>query len=254
MKWYAIALIILVTIGVGGCSSPKEIVRERTLMPDQVMAAVAERNRKINTLSGEGSITIESPEHSNRGGFDLNLRKPDSVRVELSGPFGIDVGTLMLSREKFVYYNSLDNKAVIGVPDGKTLGAMFNLTMNFDEILRAFTGEFVTSGDDSLIRFGVEQGEYVIRYQSGAEQKEYHIDGDTFVVTKYRLLDATGNPRIVAMASEVEDSEVAPMPMILRVVFPAERRSITIAYDDIHVNGSVNCFYMLPKQADIIYR
>lgn len=252
LKW------ILVVAGIAGilsCSAPKEIVRERTLSLEEVMRKVAQRNGGINTLRGEGSITIESPERSSHGGFELNLRKPDSVRVEFSGPFGIHFGTLMLARQEFIFYNSLDNKAVVGTPDGMTLNALFNIKMQFDEILPAFTGEFGTvSNGDTLTRFNVEEGMYVSVYQSGNQQKEYRIDGDTFIVMSYRVLGEDGRPLVTAIASQVEETGETAMPMLLRVIFPAERRSITIAYDDVGVNDAVDCFFALPKQADVIYR
>ncbi len=255
MRWLHGACIVAAVLGIGSCSSPKEVTRERTLSSEQVMAMVSKRNNAIQTLAGSGSITIESPERSFSGGFGLNLRKPDSVRVDFSGPFGIDVGTLMVSREQFIYYNSFDNKAIVGTPDGKTLSAMFNLTMNFDEILGAFTGEFISSDTDSLTRFSVEQGEYVLRYQSGDKRKEYRINGDTFVLTSLRIFDAeTETPRMTALASEMDIADSVAMPMMLRVIFPSERRSITISYDDIHINREVDCSFSLPQQADIIYR
>lgn len=249
------AAVLLLTAGLAACSAPPRAARERNLGADAVFARVAERNRAISTLRGDGSITIESPERSMNGGFDLNLRKPDSVRVDFHGPFGIDVGTLMLARERFVFYNSLDNKAVIGEPDGATLGAMFNLTMRFDEILNAFTGEFAQAADaDLLDRFTVEAGEYVALFRGPAGTKEYRIDGDTFVVTSYRMTGPGGREEIRAASSEIENSGEAAMPLLVRVVFPAERRSITISYDDIKVNERVDCAFELPDQAQIQHR
>jgi outer membrane lipoprotein-sorting protein len=247
--------VIIVTAGLAACAAPPRVARERNLRADEVFALVAERNRAISTLRGDGSITIESPERSNNGGFDLNLRKPDSVRVELSGPFGIKVGTLMLAREHFIFYNALDNKAFIGEPDGETLGAMFNLTMRFDEILKAFTGELGdAAATDSLERFAVEEGQYVAVYRGAGKRKEYRVDGDTFVVTSYRVTGADGAPEITALASDVDLAGGTAMPHLVRVIFPAERRSITITYDDIKVNEPVDCAYELPEQAQIQHR
>ena len=248
--WGLIALL-----AIAGCGAPKAVVRERTLSADEVLSRVSERNGRISTLRGDGSITIETPERSNNGGFELDLRKPDSVRVRFSGPFGIKVGTLMLAREQFVFYNSLDNKAVIGEPDGGTLGAMFNLTMQFDEILNAFTGEFGQAAEgDTLARFAVEEGLYVVVYRNGARRKEYRIDGDAFVVTSYRLLDENGKSELTAIATDVETEGTTTMPHLIRVIFPLEQRSITISYDDVKVNDRVDCSFTLPEQAQIFRR
>jgi outer membrane lipoprotein-sorting protein len=249
------AAVLLISAGLAACSAPPRAIRERNLGSDEVLALVTARNRQITTLRGDGSITIESPERSNNGGFDLNLRKPDSVRVDFHGPFGIKVGTLMLARNQFVFYNALDNKAMIGEPDGATLGAMFNLTLRFDEILNAFTGEFGQAATgDTLARFTVENGDYVMLYRGAAGTREYRVDGDAFVVTSYRAVDAAGAETIRASASEIEFAGATAMPRLLRVVFPAERRSITIAYDDVKVNERVDCAYELPDQAQIMHR
>ena len=255
--WRWAALLVLAA-GLAACSAPPaRVARERNLAPGEVLGRVAERNAAIGTLRGDGSITIESPERSSNGGFDLNLRKPDSVRVVLHSPFGITVGTLLLARERFVFYNSLDNSAYVGAPDGGTLGSMFNITLRFDEILRAFTGEFGAAGPgDSLERFGVESGEYVARYRSAdGGASECRIDGDAFVVTSYRRFDASGKETLRATASDIDATDgKAAMPHLLRIVFPAEHRSITVSYDDVRVNDSVECAFELPAQAEIHHR
>jgi hypothetical protein len=44
------------------------------------------------------------------------------------------------------------------------------------------------------------------------------------------------------------------MPSLLRVVFPKDRRSVTIAYDDVRPNEPVECSFSLPDQVERIYR
>ena len=222
---------------------------------DEVLRHVQERNAGVKTLQGSGTITVESPEGSSSGSFDARLKKPDSLRVEFSGPFGIHIGTLALSREQFLFYNRMENRAVVGKPDGSILQSMFKLKMQFDEILDAFTGEFPTAGSaDSLDRFNVDEDLYVIRYRSEGGIKEYRVDGDAFVVTSYRVLDTASRAILTSFASRLEEAKTVVMPRLLRVVFPKERRSVTIAYDDIEINGPVECSFTLPKQAEVIFR
>ncbi|HZY10469.1 MAG TPA: DUF4292 domain-containing protein, partial [Bacteroidota bacterium] len=115
--------------------------------------------------------------------------------------------------------------------------------------------EFSPSSDrDSLERFYVENDLYVLRYRTNDGMKEYRIDGETFIITSYRILDLDGKAMLIAMASRFEESEILTMPMLIRVVFPAERRSVTIAYDELRVNEPVQCSFTLPKQAEVIYR
>ncbi|HLX13324.1 MAG TPA: DUF4292 domain-containing protein [Bacteroidota bacterium] len=238
-----------------GCAPQKQITHERNLGIDAVLARVRQRNEAIHTLTGNGSISVESPEQSASGSFDLMLRKPDSVLVEIHGPFGIHAATLALNRQQFVFFNRMQNVAFIGAPDGKTINSLFRLNMQFDEILDAFTGEFpLAVNPDSLVRFDVENGLYVATYKDHGQVREYHIDGDAFLITAYRLVDAEGKAIVTAMASRTDESGAIPMPRLLRVIFPAEHRSITVAYSDLHLNDSVSCGFTLPADVQKEYR
>lgn len=253
MKLWNAAALLFVLLSLG-CGSTTPVVHVRSLSLDEVLRRVQKRDYSVSTLKGEGNITVESPEASNSGSFEADLKKPDSLRVELRGPFGIHIGTLLLSSSQFLFYNWRDNTATIGKPDGSILKSMFRLSLRFDEILKVFTGEFFpTTNTDSLESFTVQDDLYVIRYRGSEGVKEYRVDGETFVVTSYRLLDSEGKATVVAIASRLDNVADTPMPKLLRIILPKERRSVTIAYGDLNINGKVQCSFTLPQQAEIIY-
>jgi outer membrane lipoprotein-sorting protein len=241
-------------LAAAGCAAPERATRELTLGPAQVVDRVEGRGEMIRSVKGDGVVTIESPEQSGSTSFELNLRKPDSLMVSLSGPFGIRFGVLSFSRDRFVFYNYQDNYAFVGKSDGSTLHEMFNLRMKFDEVLRAFTGEFFTSRGDSLESFRAGDGGYIFVYRSGDLKREYRVDGQEYFVTSYRVLDAAGRPTLTAIASEPDETGPMVIPRLLRVIFPGERRSITVAYSGMEINVPVSCSFTLPKSADIFYR
>lgn len=246
---------ILLLASLSGCAPSAKSIRESPIPAGEVLRRVHERNEKVKTLRGYGTVTIETPEGSNSGFFNASLKKPDSLLVEFKGPFGIHVGSLQLSRERFIFYNRMENKAVVGRPDGRTLRSMFRLKMEFDEVLNAFTGEFpAATPGDSLARFSIVDDRYVMLYTNGPLAKEYRIDADAFVVTGYSVADSGGKPMLTATSDRIDDSPPVAVPKFLRVIFPRERRSITIAYADIEVNKPVECSLTLPAQAEVIQR
>ena len=209
----------------------------------------------IRTLRGEGLITVESPEASSSGSFSADLKKPDSLRLEFRGPFGMHVGTLSLSHSQFVFYNSRENTAVIGKPDGNTIRSTLRVNLSMDEIMRAFTGEFAIEGAlDSLLKFSVQDGMYIVVCRAGGSTKEFRIDGYYFIVNSYRDIDSQGHATLTALASRISERDHVGMPTVLQIIFPRERRSISIAYDDFSINEPVACSFVLPKQVERIYR
>jgi hypothetical protein len=253
-RWRVLAATALLALA--GCHPPQEtVVKEYKLPLDEVLSRVRLRYEHVKTLKGDGSITVESTQQSQSGSFDVDLKKPDSVLVDLHGPLGIHVGTLSLARDRFIFYNRMENTALIGKPDGKTLQAMFHLNMEFDELLDTFTGEFPLGIErDSLSRFTVSDGLYIAVFRDAGRQKEYRIDGDAFFIASYRILSDEGKPLMVATASRPVDAGEIEMPRLVRVVFPGERRSVTIAYDNIVLNAPVDCAFSLPERVEVIHR
>lgn len=255
MRRYFAGSLVVILIFLGGCTGQKESIKNLNLTLSEVLEKVRERHSLIKTLKGGGSITVEAPNASNSGSFDVDLKKPDSVRVELHGPFGLHVGTLSLSRDQFIFYNRMDNTAILGKPDGRTLQTMFHLNMEFDELLHAFTGEFPLSVEsDSLEKFYIKDNVYIVLYKNDHEKKEYRIDADDFIINNYRVIDSTGKTTMNASATRPTTAEHITMPSLLRVVFPMDHRSVTIAYDDIRPNEPVECSFSLPDQVERIYR
>jgi hypothetical protein len=218
----------------------------------EVLGRVRQRDELIKTLKGNGDITVESPEASNSGSFEVDVKKPDSLLVELNGPFGIHVGTLALSPQQFIFYNWRDHHAIIGKPDGTTLQSMFRITLSHDEILKLFTGEFLSYDErDSLEQFSVVDGLYVVRFLTHDGVKEYRIDPEAFTVAGYRLLDTRGKAIVIALASRFDAEQDVSMPRVLRIIAPEDHRSITIAYGDVKLNQPVRCSFTLPQQAQV---
>ena len=244
----------IILFGLSGCGTSEKITTERGLTFSEVLTRAVSRGETIHTLNGRGNITIETPEASNSGSFRVRLKKPDSLTVEIRGPFGVRVGTLALARDKFLFYNWMENRVIIGKPDENTLSQMLHLDVSFQEILGAFTGVFpMNDSSDAIQQFTAGNNTYNILFRSSTRLKKYSIDGKTYIIKEYRVQDDSIGDVMTASASDFTD-DTPPLPQFLRIVFPAEHRSITITYDNVRVNVPVSCRFEVPKQAEIIYR
>ena len=253
MRLLSIAVVVIVVVS--GCSTTATAVKSHTLTVQEVVQMVHHRDEQIKTLKGEGNITFESPEESHSGSFEVFVKKPDSLRLEIKGPFGIHIGTLTLSEKEYLYYDWRNNIARRGSASGAPFSSLIRLALHADEIIRAFTGEFLRAGaEDSLQTFLIQDDLYVLRYRTDLETREYRIDSDAMSVASYRLLDSAGKANLISTASRFDDRGAAIMPQLLRVIDPRQRRSITIAYSDITLNKPVQCSFVPPREAEIIDR
>lgn len=245
-RWGCAVLLVAV---LDGCSAAKHAAVDRSMPLEELVGRLRARDASITTLKGSGTLTVESPEASGSGAFAVELRKPDSLRLDFWGPFGIRLGTLAASRDSFLFYNWHESRLTAGRPDQQTFASVLRLKIRYEQILDGFTGAFLTgSADPASWDLTTGDQSYLLRHRRRGGTEEYTIGPDGRVVTGYRLLDSLGSPQIIAMAEDLDDEAIV-MPRLIRIVLPKERQSISIAYDDVTLNTGVNCSFIPPRSS-----
>ncbi len=237
---------------IAGCT-PSTVVRNTLLTPENVLQRVQMRNSAIHSLYGKGTISIKSPELSTSGSFVVSLKQPDSLLLSLHGPFGIHVGTLALTPERFRYYNSFEDNLLEGTPDSSTLLSILHVGMPVQQILSMFAG-VVPMTYDSLLRFSFTGDEYLMAFRKGTTVTEYRIDAGSFVVTYYLSKDRDDRVLVEAEQSQIQNADDILSPQSLRMSFPAIHRSFSLLYRHITLNEDVSCSFDVPEGTKIIQR
>ncbi len=203
----------------------------------------------LRSMTGRGSLAFEGPELAGSAYFTMAMKKPDSLIVRLQGPFGIDVGFLFLSRNRFVVYNSMENRVVAGVPSAAAMRSVIPIDMTYDQIVNAFSGTFQVRHDPAgLVRYGTEDGEFVLTYACGTDTCTYWVDPQTEVVTRYVVRGESGETILEATASRIEEQDglVAPRRIQVRL----SDRQISIYYSSLELNAPNPSFaYSVPENA-----
>ncbi len=237
----------MLALMVSSCGSTESARRLAPMTATEIMQRVYDQSQTIETLEADGNLTIESPANSGSAGIDLQLLRPDSVWLRLSGPFGISVGTLMLSRQKFIYFDALNHRRLTGRPDPSTLESVFHIGLSFDEILDAFAGNLGTLRNaETNSEVTASDGQYVLRSQTDTGSEQRWVDGTSFIVTKFAQFDTTGRPVVTGEASLIESVDSTVMPHRIRVILHRQRQSLTIAYRTVRINSNRQMQFTLP--------
>lgn len=236
-------------VGAFSCAPSPALMRLDPMDTSSILDRVEERTRSIRLMEAEGSLTVESPEQSGTASFELQYVQPDTIWMKMTGPFGVSVGTLMLSRHRFVFYNARQNRRISGRPDAETLARVFNVPLSFDYISSGIVGSaanatlLMANADASI-----DSTHYLLRRLGDGGQSELWIDGSSFVVTRYNEIDATGAPVISASASRLNYVNGLTMPHLVRFVIPRQNQALTIAYRSIRINGQRQKTFFLPDE------
>ncbi len=220
-----------------------------------LIALVEEKSSKLLTLSGKGMLSFESPEMAGTASFTSSLRRPDSLLVFLEGPFGINVGTLFLSKERYIVYNSLENRVMTGVPSSQAIRTVIPFDLTFDQIINAFAGVFTFPPAASAGTLAVDGDQFLLSYPCGSSVCSYWIDPTYLLVTRFEQRGTDGEVIVEAnCSSPVEEGDAVSAQRIV-VKFPQDQKRLSISYSSLSLNVIDPSFvFSIPKNAQTTER
>lgn len=250
--------VLLLGLLAGSCAPKTNSVLLDTsrMSASTLLEMVAAGNARVHSMTGRGSVAFESPDLTGSAYFELSLKKPDSLLAKFEGPFGIDVGTLFLSRERFVMYNSLENRVTTGVPSTAAIRSFVPFDLTFDQILDVFSGIFPLEGNATAVRgYAVDGDRLTLTMACGSGLCEYWIDPESFVVTRSRRLGSNGRVLLEAEAASFVEQEGVLAPKRITITFPEQNRRVSVFYTSFHLNVPEPSFaYSIPPSARTIVR
>ncbi len=239
-----LAVLVPAALILAGCASESVRYADRTITAEMIQERVTGNHWRVTALSGSGTISVETPEIAQSGSFDLVLRKPDSLLVKIEGPFGIDVGSALVTREKFSFYYSFQNRLVEGPTNPENLSKLFHIPIDFDDVLNLFAGGFFLREDrGGPLSFSVEKEEFVLTYGGYTGTRRYWVDPQSMQIVRIHHLDSSGRIVLEQIFSKFRTVDGVTVPQYVRVTMVKNRRRVSIAYSDVAVNPAGLKFY-----------
>ncbi len=253
MMWRLLAAVAVPTLIITSCSPKTAGVALDTdaISPHELVSRVQENSSKLTTLAGNGTLSFESRTASGTGWFSAVLKRPDSLLVQVEGPFGIDVGTLFLSKESYLVYNSLENHVVTGIPSSQSIRAVVPFDLTHEQILSAFAGMFTgPPRGGSPLEFTVDEDEFLLSYQCGDDVCQYWINPEYLLVARVRRKNLENDVLMDAQCELFVEEDGVTAPKRITIKFPRDNREILIAYSSLHLNVAEPSFaFSIPDNA-----
>jgi hypothetical protein len=176
------------------------------------------------------------------------------VLVRIEGPFGISVGSALITRDEFVFYNSLQNQVVTGPVTSANLNRILRVRLTFDELLTLFTGgSFLASDDASPETVSVEDNQYVFTYKSSDGSRRYWLDPASLLITRIQHLDPSGKMYFEERYEKFRTYGDASLPRFIRVTQHTTQRMIGVTFSSLAINtGGAPLVVDIPKNAERI--
>lgn len=239
------------------CVPSKTAYREKILPADRLIKKLEANRRKIKTFQGTGTLNIKTPKTKAKAHFEVFLKKPDSLKFSIYGPFGIDLAQAVVSSNEFVFYDAIRNIIYKGRTDKNLLQKIFHIDLSFSEIIDAFAGAINLTDKLRLQpdNYNLKDNKYILSYidSSSAKKSIFEIITNNLAIKKYKLFSPKGKLLFESKYSEFKIFNHVAIPFSTIVENKNQKRKVHITYYNINVNKEIsNLTIEIPTDAKII--
>lgn len=234
----------------------KPVYEEEVLPADRLVKKMEANRRKIKTFEGSGILNVESPQIEAKASFEVYLKKPDSLKFIIYGPFGIDLAQALVTNSEFVFHDVMKNIVYKGRSDNDILKKIFHIDLSFMELVDAFAGA-VNLTDKLRLEpdsFNLLNENYLLTYNDSlaGKQSEYKIQINSLAIKNYKLYKT---PNILIFEGIYSDFKIfnnVSIPYLTTIENKSNDQKVTIDYRNISVNEKIEYLKLdIPSDARI---
>jgi hypothetical protein len=237
------ALFIMLLLLCEGCGSSHDASKYGITAGTSAHEIIARVNRhveEVTTLHAKGTAAIESPSFSNSATVDLKLHRPDSVRMQITGPFGIRLASVLFAGKRFVFYNNFKNEVMEGEVSQEKMPAMMNIALRPEDIVNAFCGTR-TFGADDMVPDSMREADETstLSFHHGGTVRRYTVDRRSARILQVTELNAAGEALSEEFYEYEQMDDGAMRPQSVRIVNHRMNSALSLFYDSVMLNEPV---------------
>lgn len=231
------------------CSPTRETLNQ-FLTPNDLEELFKQRFHNLKTIYASGNITIESPEFTNSANCKVNIIYPDTLFMELKGIFGISIATILLTSDKYIFYNQIDNKIIKGDINSLQENPYFNFELTPKEIIDFFAGTFFYNYVDynsSIIL--KDENVFIVEYNTEYFKRRVWVNTSRLQVDKIAQYDIKGENVFEGSAKNYDKK--LNLPLWSRIIIKRKRSILTLSYSEIKLNEFID--FQVPKKISELF-
>lgn len=247
---HAFALLLLpVVFGVVGCSGSSSLGEGATF--DDVRRRVEARNAQVRALTGDGRISIDTPEIGNSGSVGVRLSKPDSLLIDITGPFGVGLAKGLVTSRAFTFYNQWDNMVFEGETTLENMRRVLRFPIEFADVLDVLSGTVGFRAAPAVTPVvTVDGGTWTAVYSASSESIEYVVETGYEAVTRVTRRNAQGEMLEQIQFKDFRRRSGMYLPSVVSIVRPLSEESLTLVYERTTLNNlPVDFTFKVPRSA-----
>ncbi len=248
---------IIVIAFLTGCVPSKPVYEEKTASFDRLVKKIEANKRRIKTFYGIGSLGIFSKDENMSGNFEVFIKRPDSLKIIIYGPFGIDLAQVLLTKSNFKFYDVMNNTLHTGKANNNILKQIIKINISFDELYESLTGAM--SFSDKLSSkpsiLNSNDGFLELSYlDSLANRKSvYKVNYSDLTVANFKVTTLPGKEILTGLYENYKVTDEIAIPLKTSLEYKENKQKLIIEYRNIEVNKTfTNTDFIVPDDVKVI--
>ncbi|MFH0735766.1 MAG: DUF4292 domain-containing protein [bacterium] len=251
-------LFIVLTVNMFyGCVTSVQELEEQVLPSDRLVKKLEANRRKIKTFEGTGIINVESSKLTAKGNFEIVIKKPDTIKVSIYGPWGIDLAHALLTKQDFIFYDVMNNTAYKGAVSNDIIKNIFKVDLSFDNLIDAFAGSVNLTEKLRLepTDYKIAEYSYEMIYADSINKVKsvYDINSKTLAINQYSFYKFPASLVLQSVFSDFRTFDDVSLPYKILIENSQMKQKIGIEYRNITVNKEIEEVKInIPSDVEII--
>lgn len=235
MKYHLFFLFVLIT----ACSSGKSGLQENIVSPGFALRRAYYLNQSIQTLHGRAHISVESNEGAQSFDAEVFYKGPDSLVVKIEYLLGADAAILALLKNRYVFYNKVNDNFLSGNIGDPFVDAFFKLPIPLEEFADLLLAKFPLDSSMQKYKLSTLDDSYLFEQEKKGNKWFYNID---FAYGRVKRLEIYNPENELLLSQEfAKFGEIKDLTFPRQIILkrPNTGQYIGIYYSDVQINTPI---------------
>ena len=231
-------VILFLALFLSACTSPKLALDTEKVSFNELLDFIQTGEDGLKTLNASCRISVDSEEFS--GNFFANVYyiKDDSLLLSVSGPFGIQAGSLFIGKERFIFFFLITNKFYNGSVKEFENKNLFQLPLKMRELINIFTAK-ENLPSMKIEDYKIDNGLYLINATNRNDHYNIWVDNSTGRIVELTL-NRDNQIVLTREYGEFVTAGKSSFPRKIKMVRPLEKQAVSIYYTNLSINEEID--------------
>jgi len=244
-NFYSFLLLLII---ITGCTKPRFVLDSGKVHFKDLLDNIHTEQQMLKSLTGNARISVETEEFSGNFFATIYYLKSDSILIAVSGPFGIQAGSLFIGKERFIFYNQINNQFYNGSVKDFENKNFFQFPLKLSELINIFTASDKMSSM-KIQNYDIRDDLFFINAHNGILTQNIWISNTTGHITKIEMLKNNE----IQISKTYEDFIIQDeiyFPRKIKFIRPQQKQAVSIFYSSLSINTELDRENFVIKIAD----